>query len=44
MLNRSDPYFRETDFSLSVAGFYYQRFYFDWDEHRTGGRSRWGGN
>ena len=38
LLNWSDPYFLGTDFSLSVAGFYYQRFYFDWDEHRTGGR------
>tara|TARA_B100000029_G_scaffold503531_1_gene580592 strand:+ start:37 stop:1476 length:1440 start_codon:yes stop_codon:yes gene_type:complete len=38
MLNWSDPYFLDTDYSLSVAGFYYQRFYFDWDEHRTGGR------
>ena len=38
LLNWSDPYFLDTDFSLSVAGFYYQRFYFDWDEHRTGGR------
>ncbi|MDP7277666.1 MAG: POTRA domain-containing protein [Planctomycetaceae bacterium] len=38
LLNWSDPYFLDTDFSLSVAGFYYQRFYFDWHEHRTGGR------
>ncbi len=38
LLNWSDPYFLDTDFSLSVAGFYYQRFYYDWDEHRTGGR------
>ena len=38
LLNWSDPYFMDTDFSLSVAGFYYQRFFYDWDEHRTGGR------
>ncbi|RMG34690.1 MAG: hypothetical protein D6725_13820 [Planctomycetota bacterium] len=34
----SDPYFLDTDFSLGVSGFYFNRFYPDWDEDRLGGR------
>ncbi|MBW3540035.1 MAG: BamA/TamA family outer membrane protein, partial [Planctomycetes bacterium] len=38
LVNWSDPYFLDTDFSLSVSGFYYNRFLPDWDERRGGGR------
>lgn len=34
----TDPYFLDTDYSLSVSGFYYNRFFPDWNEQRTGGR------
>ncbi len=34
----TDPYFMYSDYSLSVSGFYFNRFYPDWDETRTGGR------
>jgi outer membrane protein insertion porin family len=34
----SDPYFLDTDYSLGVSGFYFNRFYDDWDEQRIGGR------
>ncbi|MEZ6047339.1 MAG: POTRA domain-containing protein [Planctomycetaceae bacterium] len=34
----SDPHFLDTDYSFGVSGFYFTRFYPDWDEQRTGGR------
>ncbi len=34
----TDPYFMYTDFSLGVSGFYFNRYYPDWQEDRTGGR------
>ncbi len=34
----TDPYFLYTDFSLSVSGFYFNRYYPDWTEDRWGGR------
>lgn len=37
-VNWVDPYFLDTDFSLSVSGFFYNRFFDDWDEQRGGGR------
>lgn len=37
-LSWTDPYFMYSDYSLSVSGFYFNRFYPDWDETRTGGR------
>ncbi len=33
-----DPFFLDQDISLGVNGFYFNRFYPDWDETRTGGR------
>ena len=33
-----EPYLFDTDISLGVSGFYYTRFYPDWDEKRVGGR------
>ncbi|MFQ5732859.1 MAG: outer membrane protein assembly factor [Planctomycetaceae bacterium] len=38
MVSWSDPYFLDTDYSLSLSGFFYNRFFPDWDEERTGGR------
>lgn len=37
-LSWTDPYFMYTDYSLSVSGFYFNRFYPDWTEDRYGGR------
>jgi len=34
----TNPHFLDTDYSLGVSGFYYQRFFRDWNEQRTGGR------
>ncbi|MCH2611946.1 MAG: hypothetical protein MK006_12865 [Pirellulales bacterium] len=38
MLQYSDPYWRNTNISMSFSGYYYDRIYRDWDENRTGGR------
>lgn len=38
LVNWTDPYFLNTDYSLGVSGFYYQRFFRDWQEERAGGR------
>ena len=42
LMSWTDPYFLDTDFSLGVSGFYYNRFFTDWDEQRTGGRVSFG--
>lgn len=34
----TDPYFLYSDYSLGLSGFYFNRFYPDWDETRLGGR------
>ncbi|HLQ44402.1 MAG TPA: POTRA domain-containing protein, partial [Planctomycetaceae bacterium] len=34
----TDPYFLDTDYSVGVSGFYFNRFYRDWQESRLGGR------
>jgi outer membrane protein insertion porin family len=34
----TDPYFLYSDYSLSVSGFYFNRYYQDWTEDRLGGR------
>jgi len=38
LISWTDPYFMDTDYSLGVSGFYFNRFYPDWDEDRVGGR------
>ena len=38
LVSWSDPYFLDTDFSLGVSGFFFNRFYDEWHEQRTGGR------
>lgn len=37
-LSWTDPYFLYSDYSLSLSGFYFNRFYPDWNEDRLGGR------
>ncbi|MEY3176072.1 MAG: outer membrane protein assembly factor BamA precursor [Planctomycetota bacterium] len=37
-LTWTDPYFMYSDYSLSVSGFYFNRYYQDWTEDRLGGR------
>jgi outer membrane protein insertion porin family len=34
----TDPYFLDQDISFGISGFYFTRFYQDWDETRMGGR------
>ena len=38
MISWTDPFFLHTDNSLGVSGFFFTRFYPDWDEERVGGR------
>ncbi len=38
LVNWTDPFFLNTDYSLGLSGFYYQRFFRDWTENRAGGR------
>lgn len=42
LVSWTDPYFLDTDFSFGVSGFYFNRFYPDWDETRGGGNIRLG--
>lgn len=38
----SDPYIFNSPFSFGISGFYYDRFFLDWDEQRVGGRASLG--
>ena len=38
LVSLSFPYFRNTDWSLGLSGYYFDRQFFDWDEQRAGGR------
>lgn len=38
LVSLSFPYFRNTEWSLGVSGYYFDRQYDDWDENRVGGR------
>jgi len=38
LVSWTDPYFLDTNYSLGVSGFFYNRFFPDWDEKRAGGR------
>jgi len=42
LVDWQDPYFMDTDINLGVSGFYFTRFYRNWDEQRLGGRVRLG--
>ena len=38
MFNFAEPYMFDTPVSLGLSAYYFQRFYNDWSEQRTGGR------
>ncbi|MFH5804097.1 BamA/TamA family outer membrane protein [Alienimonas sp. DA493] len=38
LISLTDPYFLDSLYSVGVSGFYYSRFYDEWDEQRLGGR------
>ena len=38
LVSWSNPYFRNSDYSLAVSGYLFDRQYFDYDEQRVGGR------
>ena len=38
VVNLSDPFFLDTQYSAGISGFYYSRFYDEFDEQRLGGR------
>ncbi len=42
MVSFQEPYLLNTDVSLSLSGFYYDRRYLEWDEQRIGGRTALG--
>ena len=42
MFSFADPYLFDTRVSFGLSAFYFQRFYRDWNEQRTGGRTSLG--
>lgn len=42
LVDWTDPYFMDTNNSLGVSGFYFNRYYLNWTEQRLGGRLRVG--
>ncbi|QDT17304.1 POTRA domain-containing protein [Alienimonas californiensis] len=38
LISLTDPYFLDSLYSVGVSGFYYSRYYDEWDEQRLGGR------
>ena len=38
LVSLSFPYFRNSDWSLGLSGYYHDRQFLDWDEERAGGR------
>lgn len=42
LVSFTDPYFLDRDVSLGLSGFYFTRFYQDWNERRLGGRVSFG--
>jgi outer membrane protein insertion porin family len=38
LVSITEPYLLGTDYSFSASGYLFERAYFDWDEHRLGGR------
>lgn len=38
LVSWTDPYFLDTDYTVGVSGFFFNRFYRDWQEDRLGGR------
>jgi outer membrane protein insertion porin family len=44
LVSFGDPYFLNTNTSLNVSGYYFDRQFFDWDEQRAGMKVRLGQN
>lgn len=44
LISFGDPYFLNTNTSLNVSGYYFDRQFFDWDEQRAGMKVRLGQN
>ena len=42
LVDWTDPYFMDTNNSLGISGFYFNRYYLNWTEQRLGGRVRVG--
>ena len=42
LVDWQDPYFLDSNFNLGVSGFYFTRYYRNWNENRAGGRIRLG--
>ena len=42
MFNFAEPYLLDTPVSFGLSGYYFKRFYQDWTEQRTGGRTSLG--
>lgn len=42
MATYQDPYFLDTQYSLGLSGFFFDRRYLEWDEQRLGGRVSFG--
>ena len=38
LISIANPYFRGTEYSSGISGYFFERQYFDWDEQRAGGR------
>ena len=42
LISIGDPYFLNTNYSVNLSGFYFDRQFFDWDEQRAGAKLRVG--
>ena len=42
LVSFGDPYFLNSNYSVNVSGYYFDRQYFDWDEQRSGAKVRLG--
>ena len=42
LISVGDPYFLNSNYSVNLSGFYFDRQYFDWDEQRAGAKLRVG--
>ena len=42
LVSFGDPYFLNSNFSVNLSGYYFDRQFFDWDEQRAGGKIRLG--
>jgi len=42
LISIGDPYFLNSNYSVNLSGYYFDRQYFDWDEQRSGAKIRVG--